>query len=156
MTIYNLSIDPGSRDAGAALWALNGELIRTWALSGDGKDPATPARTLSDLLGGTNILNVVVEKPKHYSGHKASPQSLCTLALSAGAFAMVCPQAVLLWLTAPEWKMRCAKRVTTLRAKRLLTSQEIARVQNSEDVWDSVSLGLVAFGRATRGVRANA
>jgi len=150
-----VAIDPGKEMLGLSGWTIERRLIWAgWVPVGDAPLPKEGAR-------------IIMERPRARSP-EATPggvrgyQALIDIAVegalyagrAGGAFETVFPD---------EWKGSTSKTATEeyvveRRCKQILSPEELRRVvlpkakTKHHNVWDAVGLGLVALGRAGRGV----
>lgn len=134
-----LTIDPGTRVCGVAVWREDKTLDSAWACK-----PVDVAK----LLGAGGWSAIYVETPVAVRGN-ARPEDIIKLAVQAGRFLGRSGVAV----SPGDWKGSCTKAVTWERCKRILSDDEIERMVDQKwDTRDAVGLGLVCLGRAKRGV----
>ena len=155
-----LSVDPGSKGCGLALWG-KGELLRAWYAKGCVEEWADAVHYRVDdapHYGAQfclpDVKELVIERPQVYVQwrQKGDPNDLVGIALVAGEVAG-CLRArgashVTYYLPS-EWKKQLKKEVTTLRVRAALTSAELARVEMpsavktlGHNVYDAVGIGL--------------
>jgi hypothetical protein len=169
-----VTIDPGVREAGVAVWDCDGYLHEAYLVRVP--DPyAVPwsmlAREVADQVVHTNepvrgfaLDVIVIERPQVYvhSRAKGDPNDLITLALAAGAIVgelrRLRPGAMVVEYRPAEWKGQVPKNVMVKRTKRSLGEEELDRVQIpkarslTHNVWDAVGIGLYHL-RSRRGQR---
>lgn len=150
-----LSIDPGLRGCGVALWTPGGKLeraeyLRSEYVEGDFAQAVramawTVEEWVQDVLDA-----VVIECPQTYGGRaqRGDTNDLVQLALIAGALSVMSGCQTRLVRPA-EWKGQTPKDVTENQAKEKLTALELARVKLpgrnkklASNVWDAVGIGL--------------
>lgn len=145
-----VSVDPGVRDAGVAVWRSEGVLFEASLVRSDSW--LSVARKIRDSLGGIDVEELVIERPQVYvaSRSKGDPNDLITLALMAGATVADVTNgrdiSVVEYRPA-QWKGQVPKHVMTQRTIRSLSDDERDRVQPcprslAHNVWDAIGLGL--------------
>jgi hypothetical protein len=162
-----LSIDPGLRGIGAALFAKNGYLERAAYIEGTpkGKGPAAWLPLLDNVVawvGKDVVEQLVVELPQVYtvSKSKGDPNDLIQLAAIDGCligafrerFKGVFVQAYL----PAEWKGQVKKEAHHERIKKVISEAEVEKIKMpvsslAHNVWDAVALGLFAVNRCAVG-----
>lgn len=155
-----LTLDPGIRGCGVALFAPGRELqwasyVRNPIKKGAGLDAITamgcavvrsvPLYLLSRFVG---------EWPQIYrvGMGKGDPNDLPPLAGVVSAVAALLPDAVSLAVSPRQWKGTIDGDAMTRRILGLLTPEEVARAQPcaaslAHNMWDAVGIGLWAVGR---------
>jgi len=161
-----LSIDPGKRHAGCALFD-DKELACAWLVKANKTyaeavgswGVATAHAVRDDLLKRVypGVIEVaVIEKPVVRKGHSSKISNDCVdLAIMGGAFAGVhCEQIEKVHFYIPEdWKGQVPKGVMIERIQSRLDEEEFGRVdlpdnkKRQTDVWDAVGIGLKYIGR---------
>jgi len=170
-----LSIDPGSRGCGCALWC-DGKLAaagfaKSAAPKGSGpRECAQAAQAAVQWLfdrGVTKVDRLVVEWPQIYersgSKTKGDPNDLLPLTAINGALAALLPDAEVHYFVPYDWKQRTRKPESTkypyvirLRVERRLDADELAtvdwtnNVKHSWDVTDAIGIGLYHHKRFER------
>ena len=169
--MFRLAIDPGSKNAGVAVFDRYARLEHAQRISiKAGSGPIAIARVfeteLAAYLYKGAISEVVVEQPKEYPRHAASVDRLVVLAQASGALAHAAGVPVVRWITAHDWKGGIPKPkaasglyLVETRIRAILNEGELERCERhdprtrtGEDMWDAVGVGLVAFGRCRRGL----
>jgi len=156
-----LSVDPGLRGVGIALWS-NGQLVRAAYVRGNDRQDASFADAVDEMLTAvacwTAVLaypvdRLVIERQRVYGGRAArgDASDLIDVAVVVGAIVgrLSVPTRIVL---PQEWG--CAeKSVNMERVKRDLSPAELTRVELpgsrgrvnkklSENVWDAAAIGL--------------
>lgn len=159
-----LTIDPGVRGCGCALWHPNGPLARAAYVrpATAPKDVAATVREMAwaveNWVSGDELQRVVIEYPQTYRGRaaKGDANDLVQVALVAGALSVLTSYPCLLVLPA-EWKGQTPKHATEARARMKLGST-VDRIKLpgrdkklASNVWDAVGIGLWYF-RVNNGV----
>ena len=158
-----LSIDPGGC-AGLALWR-DGVLVRAWCSRAE---PAAVCIEVRRAALEDSWDELVIEAPEPQPGRKqrARAADVLLLARRAGALAEICrPTGTTRWIGPSAWKGSVPKParvsmpyIIAVRAQALLTPAEFDAVvlprdrREQWDVWDAIGVGLVALGRARRGL----
>jgi hypothetical protein len=137
-----LSIDPGVRGTGWALWYHDVSL----AACGVHEPP----------LNG--VTRVVIEMPQTYPNSPVPYQDLVTLAFLAGRYIGAAQRGQFpveaSWVFPHSWKGNTPKDVCERRVSRMLRPEELAIVEECEryvakglmnNVWDAIGLGLHAY-----------
>ncbi|MDP2607273.1 MAG: hypothetical protein Q8S00_32450 [Deltaproteobacteria bacterium] len=162
-----LSIDPGVRQAGAALFE-NGELTTAWLSKGDKEIaglvtwPIATAWAVFEDIGAHTIpdaiQHLVMEIPYIYPAQfqKGDQQDIIQVALMNGALAglfLNVPGAEIVTYLPKQWKGQVPKDTMIERIKSKLDTEELSRVQivedkkHQKDIWDAVGVGLKYVGR---------
>ena len=138
-----LSIDPGVRGTGWALWSTTGFLLACGLHEPPWED----------------ITRVAIEVPRVYRKSRVDPNDLITLAFLAGRYVgkaqsltgFTCEAK---WCWPHEWKGDLDKDITEARARKKLTADERLVVEECEryvprslmnNVWDAIGIGLYAW-----------
>jgi len=160
-----ISIDPGLRMCGVAVWSDVGQLAKAGLVRGDAKakDSAAWSAMVQSVktwicdqawaLGWSPWTGWVSEFPKVYAvgKSKGDPEDLLQLAGVVGGFAGLWGPATNI-LRPYEWKRQVPKAIMTERIKSKLTPGELERVDlpapsYAHNVWDAVGIGLAHLGR---------
>ena len=153
-----LTIDPGVRGCGIAVWHESGELLFASYVRGL-QDPhaelhhvvQTMAQRIYETTRNTGITRLIIEYPQTYRGRASSGDTndLIHVALVAGA--ILGSFGVYHRLVLPsEWKGQTPKSATEARARERLGAFA-TRVDTTcgkklaSNVWDAVGIGLWAF-----------
>lgn len=160
-----ISIDPGIRGSGVAVWSNTGRLIAAQFVG-----PMKVHEHSHDLLASvTPIVQValaqcppegaaiVIEKPKVYDTkhQKGDQRDIIDLAVFVGALtsALDITARRIRHVEPWQWKGQVPKTITMRRAIETLDALELAQVALPEnkkkqlDVWDAVGIGLWSLGR---------
>lgn len=153
-----LSIDPGLRGCGVALWAPDGELAAAAYVAGDktAKDAAAwvtmayAVHEWADHACGADLVDeLVCEFPKVYTlgKSKGDPEDLLQLAAVVGCIVGKFPGTVRRVYRPSEWKGQTPKDITTARTQAALTGEERARIKLpgkslAHNVHDAIGIGL--------------
>jgi hypothetical protein len=160
-----LSLDPGKKEAGVALWK-DGELALAWLARGNKKTAelltwhlATAKAVYQGLVEHgyhpDSVDTFVGEKPEIYKAQfqKGEQQSVADLSLVTGAVAgLVQPRAAVVYLP-KEWKRQVPKHVVTRRIigdekkQGRLSQEEQSRIELPapslrHNVYDAIGIGL--------------
>lgn len=162
-----ISIDPGLRASGCAMWR-DGLLERAALVSSLSESAATCEAVLTmvrevaqwvDDVGWSSDLRVICEYPRTYGGRasRGDANDLIAVALVSGALVNEFSGATASRLVLPqEWKGSAPKSATEARAREDLSRDELARVKlprgarAAENVWDAVGIGLWALRKLGR------
>lgn len=152
-----LSIDPGLRALGAALWGQTplgwrlheAELVVGARVGLDSVAWSAAAWSLMRWTAGATVTELVVEFPRVYPGGrgKGDPNDLLQLAAVVGALALEFRGALVTIVRPSEWKGNTPKHVTENRVRRALSPEEMARVKwpapsLRHNVVDGIAIGL--------------
>ncbi len=152
----DVSIDPGVRDAGVALWDDDHELRAAKLIRcRHGGWPALAAM-VADWVEHSylDIQHIVIEQPQVYvqSRQKGNPNYLIALAMAAGAIAMAVldrhPDASIVTVLPAVWKGNTPKDIHNERTKKLISPVEHEQISLpsakslQHNVWDAVGIGL--------------
>ena len=161
-----LSIDPGKRHAGLALFK-DSRLYKAWLVKGDPTYAkavgnwgiATAQAVSNDLFRNSypGVLDVcVIERPQIYPGTSTKISNDCVdLAIVGGAIAGIhATQIEIVHFYLPrEWKGQVEKKAMNNRTQGRLNDEELSKVKlpkhlaRQTDVWDAVGIGLKYVGR---------
>ncbi len=154
-----VSIDPGVKVAGIALWE-NSDLMAAWLVKSDQyRMGCAVIGEISSRVPVELISALAIEKPQiyHQSKLKGDPADLIELAIRVGAIIShvdPCGDRTTTYLP-QAWKGSSPKDVMVERIKRRLMSDECARVELprakgvAHNVWDAVGIGLHHLKRRT-------
>lgn len=147
-----VSLDPGVRKVGVALW-----VDRTLVLARTivAADPAHEVAALADATLGLEW-GLVVERMAHYPGRHGRARDLDRVHRMAKAVALAARARTswVRWVTPATWKGQVPKAVIAGRVRRALLVAEIDRVPWDEhDAVDAVGIGLVGLDRVDVAVR---
>ena len=159
-----ISIDPGVRTAGFALWD-GAYLHRAGLLRSDRITIEPPWVTLYEesfrLTQFSPFTEIVIERPQVYVRRgKGDPNDLIALALAAGLIVGTLlvehPRAKVTEYLPATWKGQVPKKIMVERIKKGLTEGEHKRVNLptaaslAHNVWDAVGIGLYHLRGARR------
>ncbi len=165
-----ITIDPSSHSSGVAIWQEQ-TLIGAYVAKAEG-DPINMARAIFALCSAEFWFSkhaVVIETQQEFAGQRPRIADLIKLATTTGVIAGYLSYAGhgIGFVLPSEWKGQIPKPgrvsqpyIVAERCKRLLRPEELEAVQIPSskracwDVWDAIGIGLVALGRARRGVAA--
>lgn len=157
-----VSIDPGLRTCGVALWSDDNTLINADLVKGSTKDKNAMAWCgIADSvaffieqsmdLNIDRLTKVCIELPQIYvrSRSKGDPNDLIQIAAVVGSIcSLLCipPEACQI-IKPAEWKGQVPKDVVENRCKNVLTKDELSKVAKvtkslQHNVWDAVGIGL--------------
>lgn len=155
----NVSIDPGVKGCGLAIW-FEKNLVHaeyTGALGGQAHPLFESIPGLVKALEGVEIDTIVIEKPKVYNAAQqmGDQRDLINLAITVGAagYALADKAEVVLIVEPWEWKMQTPKAISNKRTKAALMPEEHAMVQLPSaaslhhNVWDAIGIGLWRFDK---------
>ena len=150
-----VTIDPGVRDVGIAVWDDDAELRHAMLVrAGRSSWPALAVQVAAAVESYyLDITDVVIEKPQVYTQNKlkGDPNALITLAMSAGGIVVAIlnqfPDVKVTELLPRDWKGQPPKEISTARTKKLLTPAEHAQIDLpikslQHNVWDAIGIGL--------------
>jgi len=161
-----LSVDPGLRHCGFALWWANGPnptlpatrlFYAGLATGAEGSD--SPHRAVAQAVRAAwqsanivgyegTVTTVVLERPQVYQKSPGDPNDLIDLALVDGALLGLFPAARAVLYKPAEWKKQLPKEITSARARAALEAAgSLSRVvlptkSLQHNVWDAVGIGL--------------
>ena len=157
-----LSIDPGIRGCGAALFVdkqlVRADYIKSFVKTGN---QAAEARAMAQAVSGwlsTHPAHIVVEWPRIYRNVRGKdPNDLLALCAVNAAIAALYPYAVVDSYFPAEWKGQQKKEICHRRIVKILGEAEAkiltdaaARAKSlSHNMMDAVGIGLFALGRFT-------
>ena len=145
-----LMLDPATRRCGVAVY-VDGVLGE--ALTVHGRHPNHVVTLLAGRIGTADA--VVIEVPLVYKGATARDKDLEGLREMVRLVRAASKRnGVYVYSVTPsKWKGNVPKAITARRALALLTEPERATLADTgDDTTDAIGLGLVALGRAKRGV----
>lgn len=160
-----LTVDPGVRACGCALWLPSGELVRAAYVEGGAEtEPRGMFYSVEEWVSGGDkdrwgpLTRIVVERPQTYHGRatRGDANDLLDVALVVGALSTLSAAPLRLVLPS-EWKGQVPKSVTRERCWERLSAAEITRVvlpRSSKlawNVWDAVGIGLWLHGHGVKG-----
>jgi hypothetical protein len=152
-----VSIDPGVKLAGIALWQ-EGIMISATLLRGNHWTEV--ADSAAEFFSGIPLDQIAIEKPQVYvrSRSKGDPNDLIDLALAAGAIAqalrILSPNATIHEYKPAEWKGQLPKDLCVERTRFALTDDERKRVNLprakslAHNVYDAIGIGLKHLKRS--------
>ena len=154
-----VSIDPGVKDCGVALWDDN-ELAAAWLARGRAWDETSliVKETLAQRVEGQVLRGgiVAIERPKvyHQSKQRGDQRDIISLAIFVGSVATRLLSLGLqpVFYEPSAWKGSVPKDVMVERIKKKLSAEEHARVDLPSpslrhNVWDAVGIGLYHLKR---------
>lgn len=156
---YTLSIDPGIRGCGVALFA---DLELSWAgyiknpsLRGNSsRDAAQMARAIKARGLTGDKVHLVLEYPQVYRGskQKGDPNDLLALAAVDACLVILYPEAGVTVYKPRDWKGTVDGDVMLARIRGRLTDEEKARFEKcpkslEHNIVDACGIGLFALGR---------
>jgi hypothetical protein len=151
---YVLSVDPGLRQCGVALWSSGGILVRAWLARARTK-PGAPIgerwRDIAQCVGSGAVEKLVVERPQIYRMSPGDPNDLLNISAVLGALAVSQGAEVVTYLPR-QWKGNLKKDLHLVSIRASLTEVERSRVEErpkslAHNVWDAVGIGLYYFDR---------
>jgi Holliday junction resolvasome RuvABC endonuclease subunit len=150
---FMISVDPGLNGCGVAIWNVEKHLERASYVKNPGDDFVSMVLAVARTIPRFSVLPnyLVTELPQVYTRtrSKGDPNDLISLALFVGALAFYAGRGGYKLYKPAEWKGQVTKEITELRAKKRLTSDELAKIELpsakslAHNVWDAVALGLV-------------
>ena len=145
-----LSIDPGLRKCGCALWCADGTLRRAWtarAPAGTGRGLEAWVKMVGAIKIAPTINTLVVEQMQIYRDKKTSADDLLELTGVLGSIAWRFSGATKHGYKPAEWKGQVPKRVMRDRLKKRLTAEELLTVDGkcTHDTWDAIGIGAYYF-----------
>jgi len=146
-----LSIDPGLRKCGCALWSSDGTLLRAWTAQARGKKrgPAAWVQMVGAIKLSPDISVLVVEQMQVYQDRKTDADDLLELTGVLGALAWRFSGAEMYGFKPGEWKGQVPKKVMQQRIKQRLTKGELNKIapRATHDAWDAIGIGAYYFRR---------
>ena len=152
-----ISIDPGTKKTGVALWPLEwcGGLVKPLAvhlLKGKGKDWQVSSESVRSQLAAvlqaynTHQAKTVCEQPQYLASKMVTTTSgaLVKMAHLCGLLASVAPGFTYVGIN--EWKGNLPKDVVIKRIKRYYASEPLVYADWKDDAWDAVGVGLYQNG----------
>ena len=145
-----LSIDPGLRKCGCALWYLDGTLRRAWtarAPAGTGRGLEAWVKMVRAIKIAPDINTLVVEQMQVYRDKKTGADDLLELTGVLGSIAWRFSGAEKHGYKPAEWKGQVPKKVMRERLKQRLTKEELNNIQKgaTHDAWDAIGIGAYYF-----------
>lgn len=144
-----LSIDPGLRKCGCALWSPDGTLLRAWTARarGSGRGPAAWVKMVAAIKLSPDISVLVCEQMQVYQDKRTNADDLLELTGVLGALVWRFKGAKLQGYRPAEWKGQVPKHVLRKRIEKRLTDKEQACVENkaTHDAWDAIGIGAYYF-----------
>jgi len=146
-----LSIDPGLRKCGCALWSPDGTLLRAWtARAGKAKSKRGPeawVAMVDAIKLSPDISVLVVEQMQVYQDRKTDADDLLELTGVLGALSWRFKGAKLIGYKPSEWKKQAPKKIVHARLKSRLSLVELKLVEPraTHDAWDAVGIGAYYF-----------
>ena len=157
-----LTVDPGSKKAGVALFEPTGKLMTAWLVEGrDWRETADAVmRTLP--ISAVNMSAVCIEKMQWYPESPVPVEDLITLSLMAGRvtglFSGWVGDNTFEYLPR-QWKGQVPKDIMIERIKAELLDKETGRLKlpkdksKAKDVWDAIGIGLYHLRKERRALR---
>ena len=159
-----ISVDPGKKEAGIAVWE-DGELACAFLARGEDWD-LTAFQAYATLLQRfpeqvIHGCELIIERPQIYQQKhlKGDPNDLVLLAYMAGAFAGYIGSFKPVLYYPREWKKQVPKKIMVERIKSKLSKDEHRRVELPRakslhhNIWDAIGVGLFRVGRLGSGAR---
>lgn len=159
--VFSLSVDPGLRVSGYAIWL--GNTLQSAGLATDSKTLMGPmawremASALLLIVLNKRIDNLFIEIPQVYtaSRSKGDPNDLIQIAGVAGAItsAIYSPMSTAYGVKPREWKGCVEKSVTENRVRKKLSNAELKTIKFPtakslhHNVFDAIGIGLYHLGR---------
>ncbi len=144
-----LSIDPGLRKCGCALWSPDGTLLRAWTARarGSGRGPAVWVRMVNAIKIAPDISVLVCEQMQVYRDKTANADDLLELTGVLGALAWRFKGAKIKGYRPAEWKGQVPKHISRKRLQSRLTDKEKCNVASNatHDAWDAIGIGAYYF-----------
>lgn len=144
-----LSIDPGLRKCGCALWFPDGTLMRAWTarVKSSGRGPEAWTAMVEAVKISPDISVLVCEQMQVYNERRQNADDLLELTGVLGALAWRFKGAKKFGYKPAEWKGQLPKRVMKARLEDRLTSEELDRVAKkcTHDAWDAIGIGAYYF-----------
>ena len=144
-----LSIDPGLRKCGCALWSPDGTLLRAWTARarGSSRGPAMWVKMVNAIKLSPDISVLVVEQMQVYQDRKTNADDLLELTGVLGALSWRFKGAKLVGYKPAEWKKQAPKKVVHARLKARLSPEELKSVEKkaTHDAWDAIGIGAYYF-----------
>lgn len=144
-----LSIDPGLRKCGCALWFPDGTLRRAWTAraAGSARGPAAWVKMVDGIKIAPDVSVLVCEQMQVYREQRTNADDLLELTGVLGALSWRFKGAELTGFKPAEWKGQVPKRVMRDRLKKRLTAEELLTVDGkcTHDTWDAIGIGAYYF-----------
>jgi|TARA_R100001086_G_scaffold238196_1_gene162791 Holliday junction resolvasome RuvABC endonuclease subunit len=144
-----LSIDPGLRKCGCAIWTPDGTLLRAWTATSKGgtRGPTAWVNMVDSIKVTQDISVLVCEQMQVYRDKTTNADDLLELTGVLGALTWRFKGAKLQGYKPAEWKKQTPKRVVHARLKSRLSDGELKCVQPkaTHDAWDAIGIGAFYF-----------
>tara|TARA_R110002110_G_scaffold77138_3_gene202757 strand:+ start:78 stop:575 length:498 start_codon:yes stop_codon:yes gene_type:complete len=144
-----LSIDPGLRKCGCALWSPDGTLLRAWTAvaKGSKRGPDAWVKMVDAIKISPDISVLVCEQMQVYRDKKTNADDLLELTGVLGALVWRFKGAKLQGYKPAEWKKQVPKKVVHARLRDRLSEKELGCVQKkaTHDAWDAIGIGAYYF-----------
>ena len=146
-----LSIDPGLRKCGCALWSPDGTLLRAWTARArrakTKRGPEAWVAMVDAIKIAPDISVLVVEQMQVYQDRKTDADDLLELTGVLGALVWRFKGAKLIGYKPSEWKKQAPKKVVHARLKTRLSVAEMLLVEPkaTHDAWDAIGIGAYYF-----------
>lgn len=154
-----LSIDPGIRGSGLAIWTMSGELYSAWYAPGNTRKPPEAWIDMTkSVFQSLSIQNyrpkiLIIELPQVYDRRtsKGDPNDLIQLAAVVGAISQLLYSQgtkVIVTYLPREWKNQLPKEISEERTRASLDQNELRKINLpsakslSHNVWDGIGIGL--------------
>jgi len=144
-----LSIDPGLRKCGCALWTADGRLLRAWTARarGGARGPAAWVKMVEAVKISPDISVLVCEQMQVYRDKTTNADDLLELTGVLGAFVWRFKGAKLKGYKPAEWKGQVPKEISRKRLRSRLTDKEKSNIASNatHDAWDAIGIGAYYF-----------
>jgi hypothetical protein len=140
-----LTLDPGSKKAGVALFEMTGRLTAAWLATGENWKNTADAVLDGMPVSAVNVSQVAVEKMQIYDSTPLAQANACIiLSLMAGRVGGLFRHAKPFEYLPGTWKGQVPKKIMVERIRKKLTAGETGRVRGKQyhDVWDAIGIGL--------------
>ncbi len=157
---FHLSLDPGLRGIGMALWCADALLDARYIASKAPRSERNLGALLSSLAESVRaeippVRAVTLECPQVYRAglQKGDPNDLIAISLVAGLVSGIVGAQEIKTLAPREWKGQVPKEIMQKRIVARLSEEELACVALpsakglAHNVWDAVGIGLSGLGR---------
>ena len=146
-----LSIDPGLRKCGCALWSPDGTLRRAWTakVKGKGRGPAAWSKMVGAIYLSPDISVLVCEQMQVYREQRTNADDLLELTGVLGALSWRFRSSEMYGFKPGEWKGQVPKHVMQKRLEKRQTKEELDQVEKgcTHDAWDAIGIGAFYFRR---------
>jgi hypothetical protein len=146
-----LSIDPGLRKCGCALWFPNGTLKRAWTaqVKSEGRGPGAWIKMVDAIKVAPDISVLVCEQMQVYREQRTNADDLLELTGVLGALSWRFKGAEMYGFKPGKWKGQVPKHVMRKRLESRLTEEELSCVAKkcTHDAWDAIGIGAYYFRR---------